>query len=307
MQKVLRASGAVLHGHAVTLCEAAAKGDIDTIRVLIENGVDPNEGDYDGRTCLHLAACEDQLGVIHFLLGCHKMPSLPYARAVEVNPVDNMGGTPLCDAIRHDNDVVERMLRKAGGVCFEDPEAMQVAQERQTRANEEKFKNEVRTLADSIVATSKETTMSISVNGYMERLNSYVEVVNTDVAELKKELALVLANEKEYSKLRRMRDKEKEARLKKLKSLQSRVQEVLAMLSEWQDSILHMPTISPPVLQSFAQGHQFTGLEGCDDEGERLRSPDGPVCEWNEKCWRSYCIAQVEQLSDVLDCLGDML
>jgi vacuolar-type H+-ATPase subunit I/STV1 len=293
------------------MCKAAKKGDIDTIRVLIENGVDPNESDYDGRTCLHLAACEDQLGVIHFLLGCHRMPGLTYVQAVEVNPVDTMGGTPLDDAIRHGRDVVERLLRKTGGVCFDDPEGMKEAREKQRNADKEKFKKKVIALANNAVAKSKETRMVTDVSRYVDRLMSYTQLVNTDVAELKKELALVIVSEKEYSKLSRKREKEKTERTKKLKSLQSRVQEVLSMLSEWQDHIEDVPTISPTVLRSFAEG-RFAAVEGPDDDTLSDTMPATPpnagrVGEMDKEKWKAYCVAQVKQLSDIIRCLGEML
>lgn len=31
-------------------CEAGASGDLESIRVLVDNGADINQGDYDGRT-----------------------------------------------------------------------------------------------------------------------------------------------------------------------------------------------------------------------------------------------------------------
>ena len=34
------------------LCDAASAGDIDTLKLILEHGVDPNCGDYDARTPL---------------------------------------------------------------------------------------------------------------------------------------------------------------------------------------------------------------------------------------------------------------
>lgn len=42
------------------LCEAASTADLEYLKRLLENGVDPNLGDYDKRTALHVAAAEGQ-------------------------------------------------------------------------------------------------------------------------------------------------------------------------------------------------------------------------------------------------------
>ena len=52
VQKVLRAHGGQLLGMEVSveLCEAASKGDVPRMKALIDNGANPNAGDYDDRT-----------------------------------------------------------------------------------------------------------------------------------------------------------------------------------------------------------------------------------------------------------------
>ena len=50
------------------LCSAAAAGDIPLLRSLVDKGVDANEGDYDKRTAIHLAASEGLLEVVKFLI-----------------------------------------------------------------------------------------------------------------------------------------------------------------------------------------------------------------------------------------------
>jgi glutaminase len=72
------------------LCWAASQGDLDEVRALIASGVDPNIGDYDGRTALHLAASEGHCEVVAYLLD----------QGVEPSPVDRWGGTPVTDAAR---------------------------------------------------------------------------------------------------------------------------------------------------------------------------------------------------------------
>ena len=49
------------------LCHAAARGELDYIRLLVENGVDVNSTDVDGRTAVHLAVCYGHLDVVQFL------------------------------------------------------------------------------------------------------------------------------------------------------------------------------------------------------------------------------------------------
>ncbi|EKX36081.1 hypothetical protein GUITHDRAFT_57638, partial [Guillardia theta CCMP2712] len=87
---------------AIMMCEAAGRGDLSTIQTLLSNGVNPNLPDYDGRTALHLAASNNAIQVLDFLL--HFEPK------VDPNPIDITGGTPLDDAIRHGNEVAAKML-----------------------------------------------------------------------------------------------------------------------------------------------------------------------------------------------------
>jgi len=63
--------------------EYADQGNIDEIRLLAENGVNVGQGDYDGRTPLHLAACSGQTSVLEYLL---QQPT------VLLNAVDRFGG-----------------------------------------------------------------------------------------------------------------------------------------------------------------------------------------------------------------------
>ncbi|KAJ1451833.1 ankyrin domain-containing protein, partial [Pelagophyceae sp. CCMP2097] len=85
--------------------QLAADGNIDELRILVENGMDPNNGDYDRRRALHLAACERRLGIVEYLL------ALP---GVDVNVIDRFGGTPLEDAIREGHTSVAMLLERHG-------------------------------------------------------------------------------------------------------------------------------------------------------------------------------------------------
>lgn len=52
----------------VKMCEAAAVGDVESIRRLLVNGASVDSCDYDKRTPIHLAASNNQLEVLRFLL-----------------------------------------------------------------------------------------------------------------------------------------------------------------------------------------------------------------------------------------------
>ena len=71
---------------------SASKGDLEHITNLYLKEVDVNQSDYDGRTPLHIAVCENQLEVVKFLLKIAK---------VELKK-DRWGNTPYDDAVKCD-------------------------------------------------------------------------------------------------------------------------------------------------------------------------------------------------------------
>jgi ankyrin repeat protein len=70
-------------------------------------GLNPNEGDYDRRTALHLAASEGQLEVTKVLIEELK---------VDPNPIDRWEATPLANAVQHNHADVADYLRKVGAI-----------------------------------------------------------------------------------------------------------------------------------------------------------------------------------------------
>lgn len=44
------------------------KGNREFVKLLLDRGADPSIADPDGRTCLHLAACSGDLGIIELLI-----------------------------------------------------------------------------------------------------------------------------------------------------------------------------------------------------------------------------------------------
>jgi glutaminase len=91
------------------LIMAASYGDLDEIFRLEAEGVNPDIADYDGRTPLHLAACEAQTEVVRHLI----------KKNVHLTPKDRWGNTPLDDAIKFKHqeiiDLLEQAIKRAEG------------------------------------------------------------------------------------------------------------------------------------------------------------------------------------------------
>ncbi|XP_069391207.1 60 kDa lysophospholipase isoform X3 [Paralichthys olivaceus] len=85
-------------------CAAAKIGDIEALEALKEMGTNLCLGDYDGRTPLHIAACEGHLNVVEYLL----------SHGATVYAKDRYGDTPLCNAVRFRHKEVVKLLRKTG-------------------------------------------------------------------------------------------------------------------------------------------------------------------------------------------------
>jgi glutaminase len=100
----LRKNQSLVDG-VVSLIWACANGDLLMVQEMIASGVDFNQGDYDGRTPLHLAAAEGHIDIVKLLLRLGANPS----------PVDRWGGRPLDDALRHDRGLVAQLLKDQTG------------------------------------------------------------------------------------------------------------------------------------------------------------------------------------------------
>ena len=79
---------------------AASVGDVSDLKRLVAHGHDLNAADYDGRTPLHLACAEGQVGAVRYLLN----------QKVRTTPKDRWGNTPYADATRHKHDAVKNLL-----------------------------------------------------------------------------------------------------------------------------------------------------------------------------------------------------
>ncbi|XP_043929519.1 60 kDa lysophospholipase [Protopterus annectens] len=92
-------------------CAAAKTGDISALEAVQELGGNLSSEDYDGRTPLHVAACEGHLAVIEYLL---KHGATVYAK-------DRYGNTPLKNATKFRKFDVIQLLRKTGAhLSFEE-------------------------------------------------------------------------------------------------------------------------------------------------------------------------------------------
>lgn len=90
------------------LCAAAAAGDVSRLRAAL-HAYSPSalsSCDYDQRTALHLAACENQMAVVRFLIEEASLDVL--------SPSDRYGNTPLDDAMRCGHHDVAHFLRSHG-------------------------------------------------------------------------------------------------------------------------------------------------------------------------------------------------
>jgi len=97
----LTASMGAYHDPSADLCHAAVRGDVTRVRLLSAQGLSIDQGDYDKRTALHLAASEGRLEVVKMLI-----EELGANHSV----VDRWGGTPLDDAVCSGHDAVANFL-----------------------------------------------------------------------------------------------------------------------------------------------------------------------------------------------------
>ncbi|KAJ3164569.1 hypothetical protein HDU88_005216 [Geranomyces variabilis] len=87
------------------MCQAARAGDIEgLLTVTHEYSPMINQGDYDGRTPLHIASSENQTATVEFLL----------LHGANVHSRDRFGHSPMWDAVRARRTDSAKLLREAG-------------------------------------------------------------------------------------------------------------------------------------------------------------------------------------------------
>lgn len=94
------------------LLYAASEGDVAALAAQEHAGTNLFQGDYDGRTALHLAATEGQYAAVKFLVGEAKATNNVKA----INAMDRWGGTPLGDAQFNQHGKCAQVLKDAGAL-----------------------------------------------------------------------------------------------------------------------------------------------------------------------------------------------
>jgi len=114
---------------AAELCQAAANVEqLWYLRSLLRYSANPNRGDYDARTALHVANACGNKAAVELLI---RHPT------INLDPRDNFGRTPLMEAVRHGHEVCARLMRSRGAFhgfitdlkAADDPNAIPAGQE----------------------------------------------------------------------------------------------------------------------------------------------------------------------------------
>eukprot|EP00039_Didymoeca_costata_P015864 m.275503 g.275503 ORF g.275503 m.275503 type:complete len:733 (+) comp16293_c0_seq31:1947-4145(+) len=90
---------------------AVGKGDLVSLRMMHQSGVDIWQADYDSRTCLHLAASEGYYDVCEYLISV--LPEDKQEQQEILNKPDRWGSTPMSD-ISTKNSKLKELFAKAG-------------------------------------------------------------------------------------------------------------------------------------------------------------------------------------------------
>lgn len=90
--------------HAGPLTDAAEQGDLDTVRRLLQEGIDVNEPELDGTTALHWAVHANDIGMAELLI----------AAGADANARNRVGAPPILTATINGNAEMLTLLLAAG-------------------------------------------------------------------------------------------------------------------------------------------------------------------------------------------------
>ena len=93
------------------LCYAASQGDVKYMQTLLIRGARVDQSDYDLRTPLHLAVCENRLDSTAFLI----------AHGADVHAKDRWGRTPVDEASTLGEEPMMELLSKASNFIEQSP------------------------------------------------------------------------------------------------------------------------------------------------------------------------------------------
>ena len=111
----LYASGGQMNMSAATslFIGSARKGDLGTLKLLVENGINIDALDYDKCSALHVAAMADQPVAVDFLL----------SNKSKVNLLSRWKTSPLDEGIKSKSVMCTKLLVACGGQTFVDHDA----------------------------------------------------------------------------------------------------------------------------------------------------------------------------------------
>ena len=99
------------------------KGYLNFIKDLNDNGIDINQSDFEGRNSYHIAARENNLNMIRYLL--EKSVSFIFIFLIfflldvtNIDKMDNSGKTPLYEALAMKNKNIVYELKNKGACYF---------------------------------------------------------------------------------------------------------------------------------------------------------------------------------------------
>ncbi|GLI61751.1 hypothetical protein VaNZ11_004203 [Volvox africanus] len=93
---------------------SASDGDIEVLRTMLNQGMNPNSADYDGRTGLMLAASGGHEAVVRLLLDS----------GAKSDQLDAFGNSAMCEAVKNAHDSVIDVLLGYGATLAMDPMAV---------------------------------------------------------------------------------------------------------------------------------------------------------------------------------------